>query len=124
MNQKTFTGGYGGGTTDIDEGFSELAYIISQMQKVRRLTALQVTDDLLLDAAVRLHITTQINKQRPMRGKNGKTEQRAEPGATEKQLKYIKNLGAHVPEKLTKSEASKIIEELKEEGLGTRKRVI
>lgn len=38
----------------VDASFDELASIISQLQKVRRSTGLVVSDDMILDAAIRL----------------------------------------------------------------------
>lgn len=115
VNQQTL-GTYG--LAGVEQEFSELALIIDQLQKVRRSTALQVSDDLLLDAAIRLHITTQINRQRPggVRKSGGatSTQQKAEAMATERQLKYLRSLGATIPERLTKMRASQIIEEYKQ----------
>src|SRR3989344_4866820 len=96
------------GTMDVTS-FDELTSMITELQRVRRSTGLVVSDDIILDAAIRLHITSQINRQKPRRSGVMKTE----PLATEKQLKYLRSLGATIPERLTKVRASEIIEEIK-----------
>ncbi len=93
-----------------ESNFAELAAIIGKLQRVRHSTGLVVSDELLLDAAVRLYITTQINKQKPFRSQKI-TSSSDEPIATDRQIKYLQDLGADIPERLSKRKASQIIEE-------------
>lgn len=101
-------------TLNFEDSFNELSGVITNLQKVRRSTGLVVSDDMILDAAIRLHITSQINKQKPKRDGVMKSEILA----TEKQLKYLRSLGATIPERLSKERASEIIEKIKEKEIG------
>ncbi len=99
---------------DFEGSFDELSSLIMKLQKIRTSTGLVVSDDIILDAAIRLYITSQINKQKPR--KDG--IMKSEALATEKQLKYLRGLGATIPERLSKERASEIIEKMKEKERG------
>jgi hypothetical protein len=98
------------GVSGVEEEFSELAYIIDQLQKVRRTTNLQVSDDLILDAAIRLHITAHIDRQRGKQREIKLESGEEDPLATERQIGYLRSLGATIPERLTKARASELID--------------
>ena len=62
---------------------------------------------------VALAIFQEINKDRRVSEMNEAKLKSGEQGATPKQIAYLKRMGVEVPERLSKSEASRMIDEVK-----------
>lgn len=90
---------------------NRLIEIIEDFKVVREKTQLEITPDALFTNARALFISELISEQRGQSQTRQFQQVRIEQPATEKQIKFLKNLGVDIPNSLTKKQAFLLIKE-------------